>query len=614
MTKTSREYWSDRAISRLVNSESRSSAASVQIFDVYNKALQNILRDIQNLYDNYSEKGILDAGELKKAIGAEGKAEFLQRLKKQAKVLGIDPKQVYDERYLQRLTRLEALLQQIKFEIMTIAPKEEVILNKTYRDVVNSTYSTIQEDLKSLGVNPAFSTLDKNTADNILLSNWKGGNYSGRVWNNTGKLALELPTILGGAFTSGQSYRKTAKQLRERFDVSKYEATRLVRTESNYFHNQAELQSYIDDGIEQYEYAAVLDSRTSGICRHLDGNLYNTRDAVVGVNYPPMHVNCRSSTFAIPNLENYKQNKVKKEERLRRFDDFNNNEIKKKFRESMQAQMNPNKAVYDYNAEMNILTQSYKGDELSQRLGDLMARVPEDYPLRPALEHIAKLNGWKEPKLTESQIKVTEALKNADLAIEDLDLAPEQINFIADSGVKFQNARTGTDDVGGVYNPETNIISLDVANLKQFSKDLGNEKYINRVVQHELGHVVDSFAPQLRADRPTFSGETDFTALVEEEGDVISQYRMSETIVDKVFRDSVKNMNKLAYRSMMESGEDLFVGDKVFNPPVASHKYFTQPDEVFAESYSLFFNDPEFLKAKAPKLFSFISDVTAKKL
>ena len=36
--------------------------------------------------------------------------------------------------------------------------------------------------------------------------------------------------------------------------------------------------------------------RTSDICRSLDGTVHKVSQAKVGVNFPPMHPNCRSTT------------------------------------------------------------------------------------------------------------------------------------------------------------------------------------------------------------------------------------------------------------------------------------------------------------------------------
>src|SRR5690606_34618574 len=136
--------------------------------------------------------------------------------------------------------------------------------------------------LAAQGLTPTFTNIDTRITDLILRSRWLKENYSSRIWKNTNNLANQLPKIIGGALSTGTSYEKTARLLRERFDVSRANATRLVRTETNYFHNQSELQSFIDDGIEEYEYDAEIDGRTSKICRRLNRKRYKITEAIVG--------------------------------------------------------------------------------------------------------------------------------------------------------------------------------------------------------------------------------------------------------------------------------------------------------------------------------------------
>jgi SPP1 gp7 family putative phage head morphogenesis protein len=113
------------------------------------------------------------------------------------------------------------------------------------------------------------------------------------------ELIKSLPVILGGGISSGASIQKMSQAIRERFDVSRYEAFRLLRTETNYFFNQAQLQTYIDNGVEEYEIVATLDGRTSDICMREDGKIYKSEEAIVGENYPPYHPNCRTVTRTI---------------------------------------------------------------------------------------------------------------------------------------------------------------------------------------------------------------------------------------------------------------------------------------------------------------------------
>jgi len=632
------EYWRGRSEKRLVSSEELGDSAIIQSLGIYEKALHNIEKEIQSIYSNYSKNGILQVAELKKALNPANKAEFIRKISKTAGLLNLDPAKIYDTRYLGRLTRLQALMEQIKLEVMAIAPQTEFISTQAYTEVLQTSYRAFQGDIRKLGITPTFSTLDKGAISTILTANWFGGNYSSRIWNNTGKLALELPTILGAGLSAGESYQKTARKLRERFDVTSYEATRLIRTETNYFQNQAELQSYWDDGIEKYEYEAILDSRTSKICRHLNGRIYYVKDAMAGVNYPPMHGNCRSTTTAsfgditIGELSDrirarrLNKNWATSKERFQRFDDYNQDEIKERWKKAMQSQMNPQKATHDYNADMNILTQQLGGKVITQaqfqtQLDNLMASIPSDYPLRDALQNIAKLNGWKEPVLTAEDKVVNEVLKNANIQSNEVKLSELQKHFIAKSGLKMENARTGTDDIGGVYNAQTNTINLDVANLKNFSDTLGKPDFTNKVIQHELGHAVDNFAPQLRNDSPNFSESGDFKKIINptgkqysEEAWKVVQNRIADTIDAKDFARSIRGMDSTVFESLVSTGETLHIGKRTFKVPADLVKYHLQNDELFAESYALFHTNSTFLKKKAPNIFDFISEVSSKKL
>ncbi|MBC1738736.1 minor capsid protein, partial [Listeria seeligeri] len=56
--------------------------------------------------------------------------------------------------------------------------------------------------------------------------------------------------------------------------------------------------AYEENGTDEYRFLAILDSKTSKICRSLDDKIFKIIDAVVGVNYPPMHPHCRSTTVS----------------------------------------------------------------------------------------------------------------------------------------------------------------------------------------------------------------------------------------------------------------------------------------------------------------------------
>lgn len=76
-------------------------------------------------------------------------------------------------------------------------------------------------------------------------------------------------------------------------------------TEGAYFGTAAEKECFEELGVEKYEIIATLDSRTSKICRSLDGKRLPVKEFRVGVTAPPFHPWCRSTVC--PCFDDFKE-------------------------------------------------------------------------------------------------------------------------------------------------------------------------------------------------------------------------------------------------------------------------------------------------------------------
>jgi SPP1 gp7 family putative phage head morphogenesis protein len=294
------KYWQERAKNRIVRSEMQGVEIMEQILPIYQQALVNINKDINSIYLNYANEVGLDVAELTKVLSNADKNNFLLNIQAQMRALGFDFADIYNENYINRLTRLEALKQQIYWNIQAIAPKVSEIETRGFRKMIKDSYEVARRDIREqiygeLG-GGTFATVNDDYIGDILNSTWEGGNYMTRTAINMDRFAIKTREVIGSGLLIGTSQEKMGRLIRERFDVGRYEAMRLVRTETNYFQNQAEIRSYEDEGVEYYEYMAVMDNRTSKTCERLDGKVFKTSEAEVGSNYPPMHPNCRSTT------------------------------------------------------------------------------------------------------------------------------------------------------------------------------------------------------------------------------------------------------------------------------------------------------------------------------
>ena len=81
------------------------------------------------------------------------------------------------------------------------------------------------------------------------------------------------------------------------------QVTTIVRTTVNQVTNTASQSVYKanPDVTEEYRYVATLDSRTSPVCRDLDGQIFKYDEGPV----PPQHFGCRSTTVAVINYKKW---------------------------------------------------------------------------------------------------------------------------------------------------------------------------------------------------------------------------------------------------------------------------------------------------------------------
>lgn len=198
------------------------------------------------------------------------------------------------------ITRLRELEIHLQNEIENLSARRlkgtTDTLGGIYKD---SYYRSVFELQKGVGVGSSFSQLDDRQMDKVLTKPWApdGSNFSARIWKDRDKMVSELQTILTQDLIRGEQAEKVISDFAERFDVSRHAAERLIRTEAAYFSGQSRLDAYREMGVEQYKFVATLDRRTSEICRDMDGRVFRLSEAKVGINYPPLHVFCRSTTI-----------------------------------------------------------------------------------------------------------------------------------------------------------------------------------------------------------------------------------------------------------------------------------------------------------------------------
>ena len=189
---------------------------------------------------------------------------------------------VYDKAkdYKLNNSNVEPALEQRESEVVIKDPK-------TGKELVNVSMKSDEPKTK-------LTKMPNKYVERALNSRWHGSNFSSRIWDNTDKLADRLKELFTVKELSNMSEREMIKRIDQEFNVGKFNASRLIRTEVNYFYSKTKLDNWKSRGVEQYQLIAILDSRTSKICRSINKKIFNVRDAVFGKNMPPLHPFCRT--------------------------------------------------------------------------------------------------------------------------------------------------------------------------------------------------------------------------------------------------------------------------------------------------------------------------------
>jgi len=262
------------------------------LIKAYEQATKNINKEISNIFKNFAKDTALDKQTL---IQLLNKRESEQYYKNLLEVINNDITNENIKKkllakynapaYSYRISRYQALQQNIDLEINKLAEIEQDITKIRYVDTIKEGYyHNIYDIQKGTGLGFSFAQIDNRTINLMLNENWvpnplaTASNFSKRIWNNQQKLSNYMKTQFTADNMSGKSIAKISKELSEYMNVGLFNATRLVRTEVNHFANESEMLAYEELDIEKYRFIATLDKRTCKHCAKLDNKVFNVKD------------------------------------------------------------------------------------------------------------------------------------------------------------------------------------------------------------------------------------------------------------------------------------------------------------------------------------------------
>ncbi len=301
-----RDYWRKREDEALKHYITDEKEYDRELKRIYSNMLDACQKEINAFYGKYAAAEGISLAEAKKRVSKLDIAAYERKAARYVKDKDFS-KRANEEMRLynaaMKINRLEMLKANIGLEL--IAGHDE--LEKFMKGVLqNRTEEELKRQAGILG-----KTIKNNAqqANAIVNGSFKvakvGGKstFSDYIWQYQDMMREDLAKLLQSGLIQGKNPRVLAKELQKYYfgDPKKgggaiYHTERLMRTELARVQTEAQKQSFIRNGFDEYEF--IANSSCCDHCQDLNGKHFKVEKMKPGENAPPLHPHCRCSTAA----------------------------------------------------------------------------------------------------------------------------------------------------------------------------------------------------------------------------------------------------------------------------------------------------------------------------
>jgi SPP1 gp7 family putative phage head morphogenesis protein len=310
----SHDYWLQREQENLSIYIKEETQYQKELNRIYQNMLDSCQKEIDSFYGKYAAAEGISIAEAKRRVSKLDIAAYERKAKRYVKEKDFSPKANEEMRLYNatmKINRLEMLKANIGLE--TIAGHDE--LEKFMGGILKGrTEAELKRQAGILG-----KTIKNNAqlANSIVNGSFRvekvgsQSTFSDRIWQYQDIMRQDLGKLLQQGLIQGKGARAIAKDLKKYWygndpktgGGAKYCMERLMRTELARVQTEAQKQSFIRNGFDFYEF--IVNSGCCPICRGLNGKHFKVEKMMPGDNAPPMHPNCRCSTAAWEDDEEY---------------------------------------------------------------------------------------------------------------------------------------------------------------------------------------------------------------------------------------------------------------------------------------------------------------------
>ena len=288
--QNSRSYWRERLYDKMNSLQKAENVVLRDINRAYDRAFDEIERELNNFYAKYATDNNITFNEARQRLTPIAARAYRQRIEELRAVY----EATEDENILREMaqlssrkevTRYQSLLDSINAKLIEMSDNVQVEIEGH----LTRTYTQGYDDsLEAIGVDK--KVINHRAIEEVIRYPYAGAMFSDRVWRNKQQLLNWINDDLTKAMVRGDSIKKMTQSLRDRCSVAKYQAERLVRTESCNAFTQGTLHGYEDSKVvDAVEIMTAGDERICGSCSDHGGEVVPLNEARAGDNIPPFH-------------------------------------------------------------------------------------------------------------------------------------------------------------------------------------------------------------------------------------------------------------------------------------------------------------------------------------
>lgn len=278
-----------------------------RVDDIYSQMYDDVDTQLTALYTKYADE---NGYSYQQALGMVRLTDVNKLTKDIDKLIGRNDLTDDEARQLKQYKQLAKINQLELMKARTAVTMKEYGLEMRKELFKYLGKSTIDDLINQCGIygdfNGAATRLDKDMLVEMLYGTdeRRESLWSKRLWNMTDDFTNDVNYLLAQKLSQQITAVEFAAQLRKHIDKSvkrpAYIAKRLARTESARIEGEVNTTLWEIGGYEFYEFIAE-GGHICEKCKPLDGKVYKISEQQAGVNFYPMHPNCRCSAVAAMN-------------------------------------------------------------------------------------------------------------------------------------------------------------------------------------------------------------------------------------------------------------------------------------------------------------------------